>query len=489
MLQDVEMNEEQSVSQKRSQFYSRNTEKSILILSLLIKVSPKIFLEFFFPILGSQKLWIFLRGDLSIGITSCTLYVTFYKRCTSTVRDIIMFLRTHSGPPTSEISATKDDNLLVRPETAPEDHDNSSKKKKKKKKKQNQRSGPVGNFLARRWKRVTKNIKLVPSRSRAESKHAQPVSSSPPVPPAPPTPPTPPTPPAPCRIIPPAPPAPTLVTPAQKQSAPSNIVVEFSRVASLNLTIADVGAKGLRLAELTSVLASSNLQQSARSLSNTAPPFRVPPGACLITSAFDAHLSSHLDIIRALEEVRSCVALGSSSTSSSSTSSKKLTSTLAILRASILSSTLDQKTEEDVRSFVEDTMASMSNPLSARFAVRSSGSMEDLASKSFAGQYDSVLNVLPENVPNAIKRCWASQYGDHVVPYLQDALELASAEEKEKKEETKIVSGEAKAANKAAASSPSPPFPIDKSSIFCSQDGRGDPNHGISSLLGCLVHD
>ena len=55
------------------------------------------------------------------------------------------------------------------------------------------------------------------------------------------------------------------------------------------------------------------------------------------------------------------------------------------------------------------------------YAVRSSGSKEDLESASFAGQYTTILNVKGENdLLKAIKECWASAYSDQVISYCTD---------------------------------------------------------------------
>ncbi|RLI11481.1 hypothetical protein DRO33_04025, partial [Candidatus Bathyarchaeota archaeon] len=57
-----------------------------------------------------------------------------------------------------------------------------------------------------------------------------------------------------------------------------------------------------------------------------------------------------------------------------------------------------------------------------RIAVRSSGLAEDLPSASFAGQYETILNVRlsdKEEVKRAILRCLASVYGDRVADYRQ----------------------------------------------------------------------
>jgi phosphohistidine swiveling domain-containing protein len=48
--------------------------------------------------------------------------------------------------------------------------------------------------------------------------------------------------------------------------------------------------------------------------------------------------------------------------------------------------------------------------LGSRLAVRSSGIDEDGAERSFAGQHETMLNVAPEGVPDAVLACWASLY-------------------------------------------------------------------------------
>ena len=51
-------------------------------------------------------------------------------------------------------------------------------------------------------------------------------------------------------------------------------------------------------------------------------------------------------------------------------------------------------------------------------AVRSSASGEDSARYSFAGQFDSFLDVRGESgLISAVKACWASAYGERVLAY------------------------------------------------------------------------
>jgi len=56
------------------------------------------------------------------------------------------------------------------------------------------------------------------------------------------------------------------------------------------------------------------------------------------------------------------------------------------------------------------------NPISV--AVRSSASEEDMKSASFAGQYETLLNVKnEETLISAIKKCWSSIFSDCVIKY------------------------------------------------------------------------
>lgn len=50
-------------------------------------------------------------------------------------------------------------------------------------------------------------------------------------------------------------------------------------------------------------------------------------------------------------------------------------------------------------------------------AVRSSGSMEDGVKNSWAGQFDSFLDINPQDVPDYIKHCWASLFGARAIRY------------------------------------------------------------------------
>jgi pyruvate,water dikinase len=54
------------------------------------------------------------------------------------------------------------------------------------------------------------------------------------------------------------------------------------------------------------------------------------------------------------------------------------------------------------------------------YAVRSSGTQEDLEGLSFAGQYHTVLDVVSADVPSAVLECYRSLFGPTVLNYMLD---------------------------------------------------------------------
>jgi phosphoenolpyruvate synthase/pyruvate phosphate dikinase len=64
-----------------------------------------------------------------------------------------------------------------------------------------------------------------------------------------------------------------------------------------------------------------------------------------------------------------------------------------------------------------------------RFAVRSSGTAEDLEDASFAGQYETFLNVCPEGLPEAVARVFASASAPRVSAYKEDRAEVTGEDE------------------------------------------------------------
>lgn len=67
---------------------------------------------------------------------------------------------------------------------------------------------------------------------------------------------------------------------------------------------------------------------------------------------------------------------------------------------------------------VAAALSSFLSQLGMPVAVRSSGVAEDLAAASYAGHYETVLNVVDiAGAVTAVIRCWASAFDDHVVRY------------------------------------------------------------------------
>lgn len=59
------------------------------------------------------------------------------------------------------------------------------------------------------------------------------------------------------------------------------------------------------------------------------------------------------------------------------------------------------------------------------YAVRSSATVEDAAAQSFAGMFESMLNVPPDQIPMAISRVWLSGLGERVRAYCGDLAGLS----------------------------------------------------------------
>lgn len=87
-------------------------------------------------------------------------------------------------------------------------------------------------------------------------------------------------------------------------------------------------------------------------------------------------------------------------------------SLLATIRERILSTPLNPDVSSNLEAFLQGL------PTGSFVAVRSSGSAEDLASQSFAGQYDTFLyKITKEDIIESIKLCWVSMFKDHILDY------------------------------------------------------------------------
>ncbi len=66
---------------------------------------------------------------------------------------------------------------------------------------------------------------------------------------------------------------------------------------------------------------------------------------------------------------------------------------------------------------LRDTWIREARGLGDRVAVRSSGLEEDGETTSFAGLHETLLDVAPDDVPDAILTCWASLYSERALAY------------------------------------------------------------------------
>lgn len=117
--------------------------------------------------------------------------------------------------------------------------------------------------------------------------------------------------------------------------------------------------------------------------------FRVPPGFCLTTAAFERQIDGLPGSRAALagvaeEEVRAGL---------------ERAVTDAMVEPGILAA---------LESAIRELAAGAGDDEPASFAVRSSGANEDGTDASYAGLHETELGVAPNDVPAAVRRCWAS---------------------------------------------------------------------------------
>lgn len=129
--------------------------------------------------------------------------------------------------------------------------------------------------------------------------------------------------------------------------------------------------------------------------------FRIPPGFCLTTAAFDAQLASVPGAVTDLDR------LGDEDVRLRLIQSFE-TAPIVEAVAGPLDAAITQLAAE---------LQAMGGP--ARFAVRSSGIGEDSSAASFAGLHETELDVSPDGVADAVRRCWASLWSAPAVAYRQ----------------------------------------------------------------------
>jgi phosphohistidine swiveling domain-containing protein len=135
--------------------------------------------------------------------------------------------------------------------------------------------------------------------------------------------------------------------------------------------------------------------------------FNVPPAAIVTTRAFElfVHANSLRPLIRSeLERMRG--GDQHSATGASRTIQKAI---------------LDGRIPELLLAEFADRFRD-SHPV----AVRSSAAFEDSRSRSWAGQFDSFLNIAPVDVPEHVRRCWASFFSTRALLYRPSSYKRVS---------------------------------------------------------------
>jgi len=134
--------------------------------------------------------------------------------------------------------------------------------------------------------------------------------------------------------------------------------------------------------------------------------FDVPPGFIVTTDAYRAFLEHDGLKERAAKELAS-LRTGDAGSAEAVTAGIRDLITSAEIPAAIAEAIVAGYTELD--------------PNDAHVAVRSSGTAEDLAEASFAGLYDTYLDIRGEQkVLDAVRRCWASLWTARATAYRSD---------------------------------------------------------------------
>ena len=127
--------------------------------------------------------------------------------------------------------------------------------------------------------------------------------------------------------------------------------------------------------------------------------FRVPPGFCVTTRAFDRQLGAMPAAAELLARLPDEDAR-------------------ARLTAAFEAAPLDDEVAVTVASALGELVGRLAAlGHAASFAVRSSGIGEDSSAASFAGLHETELGVTPDGVEAAIRRCWASLWSPAAVAY------------------------------------------------------------------------
>lgn len=124
--------------------------------------------------------------------------------------------------------------------------------------------------------------------------------------------------------------------------------------------------------------------------------FRVPPGFCLTTAAFQAQLAATVDAALA------------------ATGAVDVTAVAEGLAITPLTPDVAGALAVAVDLLVADAATAGFAP---RFAVRSSAVGEDGSAASYAGLHETELDVPPDEIAGAVRRCWASLWSPPAIAY------------------------------------------------------------------------
>ena len=179
---------------------------------------------------------------------------------------------------------------------------------------------------------------------------------------------------------------------------PTPLILSFDDVRKYDVPTAVVGGKGKQLSTICGFTQ-----------------FAVPPGGVIPAEVYRNHLE------RVVQEIQRPGHASAATVNADFVSA---------VRASLLASDVPADLAGAVDIFtarLADALGQSASDL--RFAVRSSGVLEDGAAASFAGQYDSVLNVVGGGtaICEAVKRVWASQWSDHILTYLSSVAASTTA--------------------------------------------------------------
>ncbi len=131
----------------------------------------------------------------------------------------------------------------------------------------------------------------------------------------------------------------------------------------------------------------------------------VPPGFVVTTAAYDRFLASN--------ELTRPITVGLTAIDADDDAGIRARS--AELRARVVGGVLPADLEDEIDAAFTELVAGTD---AGRVAVRSSATAEDAAEYSFAGMFETVLNVgTPEQLHDALRRCWASALGERVLVY------------------------------------------------------------------------